>query len=76
MNDVMGIIDLTARIGLNGDQQQMMITVLHFANALLTIISDILDFSMIEVRKSDPDNNPFSLLEAIESVDEIQMPKD
>ena len=76
MNGVIGMIDLPARIGLNGDQQQMMITVHHFANALLTVISDILDFSMIEVRKLDLDNIPFSLLEVIESVGETQMPKD
>ncbi len=54
----------------------MMITVHHFANALLTIISDILDFSMIEVGKLDLDNIPFSLLEVIESVGETQLPKD
>ena len=74
MNDVMGMIDLPARIGLNGDQQQMMIIVYHFANALLTIISDILDFSMIEVGKLDLDNIPFSILEVIESVGKTQTP--
>jgi len=31
---------------------------------------------MIEARKLDPDNIPFLLLEAIESVDETQIPKD
>jgi len=76
MNEFIGMIDLPARIGLNGDQQQMMITVHHFANALLTVISDILDFSMIEVRKLDLDNIPFSLLEVIESAGKNQMPKD
>ena len=54
----------------------MMITVHHFANALLTIISDILDFSMIEVGKLDLDSIPFSILEVIESVGETQMPTD
>ena len=54
----------------------MMITVHHFANALLTIISDILDFSMIEVGKLDLDNIPFSILEVIESVGKTQMPTD
>ena len=76
MNDAMGMIDLPARIGLNDNQQQMMITVHHFANALLTIISDILDFSMIEVGKLDLDSIPFSILEVIESVGETQMPTD
>jgi two-component system, NarL family, sensor histidine kinase EvgS len=61
MNGVIGLLDVLERTPLNTDQQRMVTTIEHSAEALMHILDDVLDFSKIEAghltldpRPSDP----------------------
>ena len=51
MNGVIGMADLLADSGLTHDQQLYADTIRHSAQALLTIINDVLDLSRLDARK-------------------------
>ncbi|MBI1244603.1 MAG: response regulator [Alphaproteobacteria bacterium] len=75
MNGVMSMAEMLDQTDLTDDQRSMSGTIRSSASALLTIINDILDFSKIEAGKLDIETVPFSLLESVEGVGELLIPR-
>lgn len=75
MNGVMSMAEMLDQTELTDDQRSMSGTIRGSASALLTIINDILDFSKIEAGKLDIEKVPFSLVDTIEGVGELLIPK-
>jgi len=67
MTAIMGMTELALRTPLTGEQRGYLETVDESSNALLRLISDILDFSMIEARRFELDRLEFGLRETVES---------
>jgi len=68
MNGVMGMLKLLDDSGLDGRQSRFVKTASFSAEALLTIINDILDLSKIESGKLELEENPFDLRQLVEDV--------
>jgi signal transduction histidine kinase/ActR/RegA family two-component response regulator len=65
MNGVIGTLQLLEDTELDDDQQEYVTTAHKSANALLTILNDILDLSKIEAGKLDLETIPFDLREIL-----------
>ncbi len=68
MNGVLGMASLLRDTALDGVQREYVETMTHSAEALLTILNDILDISKIEAGRMVFDHTPFSVLEVAEEV--------
>ncbi|MDT7042354.1 PAS domain S-box protein [Candidatus Nitronereus thalassa] len=68
MNGVLGMTGMLLESNLTKDQRECAETVQHSADALLSIINDVLDFSKIESGKLDIETLDFDLRIAIEDV--------
>jgi len=68
MNGVLGMASLLRDTALDGVQREYVETMTHSAEALLTILNDILDISKIEAGRMVFDHTPFSMLEVAEEV--------
>jgi len=66
MNAVIGMTDLALRTRLTPRQREYIRTANESANALLTILNDILDVSKIEAGRLTLEHTPFSLRDAVE----------
>ncbi len=75
MNGVMSMAEMLDQTELTDDQRSMSGTIRSSAAALLTIINDILDFSKIEAGKLDIEKVAFSLVETVEGVGELLIPR-
>jgi len=75
MNGVMSMAELLDQTELTDDQRSMSATIRSSAASLLTIINDILDFSKIEAGRLEIEKVPFSLIETIEGVGELLIPR-
>lgn len=71
MNGVIGMSELLADTPLNGDQSLYAKTIKESAEALLTIINDILDLSKAESGKMTLDAQPFRLDEMLENLTQL-----
>ena len=69
MNAVLGGLQLLKTASLTADLQSILNNALSSGQSLLTIINDILDYSKIEDNKLDLENEPFSMIEVMESVE-------
>ncbi|HJR79133.1 MAG TPA: PAS domain S-box protein [Anaerolineales bacterium] len=68
MNGVIGMLELALDTPLTSEQRDYLQTSLHSAEALLTLLNDILDFTKIEAGRMDFENISFSLRNAVEDV--------
>jgi two-component system, sensor histidine kinase and response regulator len=68
MNGVIGMSELLLRTQLGGEQREYATTVRDSAQALLTIVDDILDFSKMEAGKFDLDRVDFDPRHVVEGV--------
>jgi signal transduction histidine kinase/CheY-like chemotaxis protein len=71
LNGIIGMTDLLLGSGLDADQQEMVETVKHSGEFLLTIINDILDFSKIDAGKLDLEVIDFAVRTAVDEVLDI-----
>jgi PAS domain S-box-containing protein len=62
LSGILGVIELLLESGLNEDQKTLAETVQSSAQALLAIVTDILDLSKIEAGKLILENVPFNVL--------------
>lgn len=75
MNGVIGMTGLLLETDLREEQREYAQTVKNSAEALLTIINDVLDFSKFEFGKLDLDIIPFDLRMTVEEVLNLMVPK-
>lgn len=68
MNGVLGMMELLLGTPLDAEQREYAVSVKHSADALLTLINDILDLSKIEAGKLHLENIPFDLALTVEEV--------
>lgn len=61
MSGVLGMIDIVLDSALEADQREHLLTAKECANALLTLLNDILDLSKIEAGKMDIERVPIEL---------------
>lgn len=74
LNGVMGVLGLLEDTDLNREQQNYIRTGQHSAEALLTVINDVLDFSKMEAGKLDLEIVDFNPSEVIGSIAELMNP--
>jgi signal transduction histidine kinase/response regulator RpfG family c-di-GMP phosphodiesterase len=68
MNAVLGMADVLAETELNGEQRRYLNTVINNGNALLELISSILDLAKVESGRVSLENELFSPREVVERV--------
>ncbi len=68
MNGIMGMTELALDTELTREQREYLDTVRSSAEALLTVINDVLDFSRIEAGKLDLDSAPFDVRTVVDEV--------
>lgn len=61
MNSVLGLTEMLQLSDLNQEQEKYVRTILRSGNTLMTVINDILDYSLIESGKLSVANKPFDL---------------
>jgi two-component system sensor histidine kinase/response regulator len=66
LNGIIGMTDLALDTPLNSEQQDYLNMVKSSADALLSVINDVLDFSKVEAGKLEIDSLDFSLRDCIE----------
>ena len=71
LNGVIGCLDLLENTKLSSDQSSLVSTAIKSGEALLSQISDVLDFSKMEAGKLDLELAPFNVRELINSVTNI-----
>ena len=75
MNAIIGMTDLTLQTKLTPQQREYMQTARESAEALLTIINDILDVSKIEARRLTLERAPFHFRDTVEDGVKLLAPR-
>lgn len=68
LHGIIATAELLGRSGLNAEQREMALLVLHSTETLLTIVNDVLDFSKIEAGRMDIERISFDVRTAVEEV--------
>ncbi|RZW12768.1 MAG: response regulator [Rhodobacteraceae bacterium] len=68
MNGIIGMADMLAETGMDGEQRAYLDTIRSSGEALLVIINDVLDYSKIEAEKISLQTKPFDLERCINDV--------
>ena len=71
MNGVIGMTGLLSETDLNPEQREYVETVQRSANALLTILNDVLDFSKVEAGRLELESIAFDVRSAMQDVVEL-----
>ena len=71
MNGIIGMTELTLQGTLHHDQRANLEIVRTSAEALVTVINNVLDFSKTEVGHKELDRAPFEILPLVESCVDI-----
>ena len=71
MNGVIGMVDILLGTLLSSDQRDCAVTIRHSAEALLSLVDDILDLSKIEAGKLTIKQADFDLDELIDSITDV-----
>ncbi|MEO0392571.1 MAG: ATP-binding protein [Pseudomonadota bacterium] len=75
MNAILGMLGLLSSTEMSVEQQDFTDTAREAANGLMTIIEDILDVSRMEAGRLVLDNRDFDLVEQVEAIVEIFIPR-
>lgn len=75
MNGVLGMAGLLEDSNLSREQHEFVRTIRRSGESLLGILNDVLDFSKIESGKLDLEEMDFDLLELVEGVVELMVPR-
>jgi len=75
MNAIIGMTDLALQTKLTPRQREYLRTALESAEALMTIINDILDVSKIEARRLTLEHAPFSVRDTVEDSVKLLAPR-
>ena len=75
MSGVLGMSELLLTTPLNGEQKEYAQAVRDSAEALVTILNDILDFSRIEAGKLNLESMPFQLKKTVSQVAFLHLPR-
>jgi signal transduction histidine kinase len=68
MNGIVGMAELLSATDLNSEQRDYCHTISNSAEALLTVINDVLDFSKVEAGKLEIDPHPTNINQCVENV--------
>ncbi len=74
LNGIVGMIDLTMMDPLNHEQNENLNIAKECVDSLIGIINDVLDFSKIEAGKFRIDNNPFDLMDLMDTTYKLHQP--
>jgi signal transduction histidine kinase/CheY-like chemotaxis protein len=75
MNGIIGMAEILKQTNLNQDQNQYADVIIKSSNQLLTIINNVLDFSLIESGKLQLESRPFPINTVFNEVVEVFTPK-
>ena len=75
MNAIIGMTELALATRITREQREYLNAIESSADALLSLVNDLLDFSKVEARKLDLDNVEFGLRDALEDTMRVLAPR-
>ncbi|OPX55112.1 hypothetical protein BTE48_10820 [Oceanospirillum multiglobuliferum] len=74
MNGILGMAQLLMRSSLNAEQQRQIKMLYQSGQSLLAILNDVLDFTKVETGQVELEQKPFSITEALHTVQGVIQP--
>ncbi|MGF7053636.1 PAS domain S-box-containing protein [Bosea sp. OAE752] len=75
LNGILGMSDLLADTGLDGEQSTYVQALRISGEALLALVDDILDFAKVEAGRLELVEEPFDVVQLVETVSELMAPR-